>query len=297
MLIAQYYGHPQIIYVAAQAVYVTTDVGYVGRARKDGSDLKPVAMPGFASSAFVGTLVAEDGDRVFFVRAPAGTIQLSYCLTTGCDSTAMPIGGQYAQYFAVDQQNHKIIWVDYTPSRLVSASTSGAVSGVDLPGGMLASGSSGSRLLYAQGGVYYADGSSVYRIPVAGGSIATITNASARLTILGANSSTLFVYDGDAIGTVPLPSGDGRSPKVLVAATVTENVDGRFAADDRSIYWVSEDDVDTCELSNCAGTRKSLPKRPADRFDDVGIDAAAVYLLANSGDATPAASTVWRLAR
>jgi hypothetical protein len=296
-MIAQYFGHPQIIYVGAETVYVTTDVGYVGRARKDGSDLKPVAMPGFASSAFVGTVLAEDGDRVFFVRIPAGTIQLSYCLTTGCDSTAMPIGGPYAQYFAVDQTNHKIVWVDYSPSRLVSASTVGTISGLDVPGGTLADGSSGSRLLYAQGGVYFSDGSSVSRIPVAGGSIATITTGSAPLTILGANSSALFLHDGNAISWVPLPSGDGRGPKALIVATVTVNVDGRFAADDGSIYWVSNGQANTCEVSNCAATLEALPQRAADRVGDLGLDAAAVYWVADSSDADAVISTVWKLAR
>jgi hypothetical protein len=37
VMIAQYIGHPMIISVGDQAVYLTTDSGYVGRASKDGS--------------------------------------------------------------------------------------------------------------------------------------------------------------------------------------------------------------------------------------------------------------------
>lgn len=71
MLIAQYIGNPQTIYVGGDAVYVTSDLGYIGRAKKDGSDLKALAMPGFASSAFYAGLLAEDGDRLFLVRNAA----------------------------------------------------------------------------------------------------------------------------------------------------------------------------------------------------------------------------------
>jgi len=299
VLIAQYFGHPMIIYVGAQAVYATTDLGYVGRANKDGSDLKPLAMPGFASSAFVETLLVEDGDRVFLVRI-APVLQLSYCLTSGCDATATPIGGPYTQYFAVDQANHKIVWVDYSPARFVSSPTVGTISGVDLPGGSLASGSNVARLFYSHGGIYFASGGgeSISRIAVAGGLIATVTGGTAPLAILGANSSSLFVYDGSAIGSVPLPSGDGRSPKPLIAAALNVNVDGHFAADDESMYWASNGQASTCQISNCSGTQKALPKRAVDRMWDVGIDSAAVYLLAESGDAAnPAVSTVWKLAK
>jgi hypothetical protein len=299
VMIAQYIGNPMIIYVGAQAVYITTDLGYVGRANKDGSDLKPFAMPGFASSTYYGTLLAEDGDRVFLVRTGGSAIQLSYCLTTGCDATATPIGGQYTQFFTVDQSDHKIIWVDYSPSRLVSGSTTGTMSGVDVPGGTLASGSSGGRLFYSKGGIYFADGNGISRIPVAGGSVAGVTAGSAPLAILAANNTSLFLYDGRVIGSVPLPSGDGGSPKPLIATALSANVDGHFAADDSAMYWVSNSQANTCQISNCSGTQKALPKRAIDAINDVGIDAAAVYLFAQSGvtDNSTAVCTVWKLAK
>jgi hypothetical protein len=297
MLIAQYIGNPGIIYVGAEAVYITTDLGYVGRARKDGSDLKPPAMPGFASSAFNGTLLAEDNDRVFLVRT-GSAIQLSYCLTSGCDVTALPIGGQYTQFFAVDQTDHKVVWLDYSPSRFVSASTIGAVSGLDVPGGIIQSGWNGGRLLYSQGGIYFSDGN-VERMPIAGGSITSVAGGAAPLTILGANSTSLFVYDGNAIGWVPLPSGDGGAPKRLLAAAVNVGVNGRFAADDNSIYWASTGPASTCQIANCSATQKTLPKRAVDSIWDVGIDDDAIYLFAQSGvnDGNTAICTVWKLAK
>ena len=165
--------------------------------------------------------MAEDGDRFFFVRNNGGSaVQLSYCLTTGCDGTATPFSGQYGQHFAVDKLNHKIVWVEYSPSRLVSASTVGAVSGVDVPGGTLEPGTSGSRLFYSHGGIYFAEGTGVYRIPVSGGLISTVTGGTTRLAILGANSTSLFLNDEGVITSVPLPSGDGGSPKPLIAASV-----------------------------------------------------------------------------
>jgi hypothetical protein len=301
VMIAQYFGHPMIIYVGAQAVYVTTDLGYVGRANKSGSDLMPLAMPGFASSAFIGTLVAEDGDRVFLVRYDGSATRLSYCATSGCDSTAIPVGERYTQYFAVDQPDHKIVWVDYAPARFVSSSTVATVSGVDLPGGSLASESSISRLFYSQGGIYFTvnGGTSINRIPINGGSIATVTGGTAPLSILGANGKSLFLYDGTAIGTVPLPNGDGRGPKALIGfAALNVSMDGHFAADENAIYWAVNGQAYTCEISDCPGTQKMLPKRAADSVWDIGIDDAAIYFLAESGDANnPAVSTAWKLAK
>jgi hypothetical protein len=273
-------------------------LGYVGRANKDGSDLKPIAMPGFAASVFYGTLLAEDGDRVFLVRYPSGSIQLSSCLASGCDSTATAIGGLYTQYFAVDQADHKIVWVDYTPPRFVSASTSGTVSGTDIPGGALADGSNGSRLFFSQGGIYFADGNGINRIPIAGGSIAGVTYGTAPLAILGANSTSLFLYDGTSIGSVPLPSGDGGRPKPLIAVTLDVGFDGHFAADDISIYWANNGQASTCQITNCSATQKALPTRAVDRIYDVGIDTAAVYLLADSFDANNSVvSNVLKLAK
>ena len=46
---------------------------------KDGSDLKALAVPAFASSAFYGTLLAKDGDRLFFARA--GRVRPFSCRT------------------------------------------------------------------------------------------------------------------------------------------------------------------------------------------------------------------------
>jgi hypothetical protein len=298
MLIAQYIASARNIYVGAQSVYVTTDAGYVGRASKDGSDLKPLARPGFASSALMGTRLTEDGDRVFFVRALPSAIQLSYCLTTGCDSTATPIGGPYAKLFAVDQPDHKIFWVDYSPSRLVGASTMGAVSGEDLPGGTLESGTSGSPLFYTQGGIYWAEGTSIERIPASGGVRTVVTGGTTPLAILGANSTSLFVNDDSAIGSVPLPSGDGKSPTPLIAAGLAAGAAAQCAADDRSIYWVSNHVANTCQISSCLGTQRALPKLAAEWILDVGIDDVAVYLLADTGDVNnPHIATVRKLAK
>jgi hypothetical protein len=297
--IARYIGTPQIIYVGAQAIYITTDLGYVGRASKDGSDLGPVAMPGFASSASYETTLAEDGDRIFLVKWYGSAFQVSYCLTSGCDSSAVAVGGPYTKYFAVDESDHKVVWIDYGPPRLVSSGTLTTVAGQDLPGGALASGTNGSRLFYTQGGIYFADGNNVNRIPVAGGSIATVTSFTVPLKILGANSDSLFLYDGTIIRAIPLPSGDGGSPRAIIGAAVIAEIDGHFAADDESMYWVSAGQANSCRIANCSGTQRALPKRAGDSIWDLGIDDAAVYLLAESGssDAGITTCSLQKLAR
>jgi hypothetical protein len=299
VMIAQYIGHPEIISVGTQSVYVTTDLRYVGRANKDGSDLKDPAMPGFASSAFDQTSLVESGDRVFFVRISASAIQLSYCLVSGCDSTATSIGGPYAQYFAVDRVDQKLVWIDYSPSQLWVAPTTATASAAAIPGATLPSGSSGSPLLFAQGGVYFADGGSVRRIALGGGSFSTIATGSAQLSVLGANSTSLFLFDGESIGYVVLPSGDGEAPNPLIATPLQPHIDGRFAADDASIYWVSGSSVDTCEIASCAASVKPLPNRLGDLVTDVGVDDRSIFWAADSPGTgnVSAISTVWKLAK
>jgi hypothetical protein len=254
-------------------------------------------MPGFASSAYFGTLVAEDGNRVFLVRTPGSVLQLSYCLTSGCDATATAIGGPYTQFFAADSVDHQLIWVDYSPSQFVVASSLGTVSGAPIPGGMLASGASGSRLLYAQGGVFYTDENSVHRLPISGGSFVTVASAASPLTILGANSASLYVYDGSAIGYVPLPNGTGHAPALLISASLNPGIDGHFAADDSSAYWVDQG-VKACQLSNCSSSLRSLPLPAGDPVEDVGVDDQAVYSLVSTYDSAKGVScAVWKLAK
>jgi hypothetical protein len=298
VLLAQYVGNMVTIYVGAQHVYATMDSGYIGRARKDGSDLQAFARPGFASSAFAGTIVQEDGDRVFFSRG-SPMLQLVYCSASDCDATVMPIGGPYTQYFAVDRTSHKIFWVDYSPGQIWVAPTTGAVLGAAIPGSALANGGSGSRLLYSQGGIFMATDNYVQRIPSSGGVFGSVTAASGHLTLLNTNQTRLFVYDESAIGYAPLPNGNAGAPTPLITTTANTNADGHFAADDTSAYWVNNG-AQTCAIANCSVTLKTLPSRTGDSVEDVGIDDQAVYWGAHStnpDNPTVAASTVWKLAK
>jgi hypothetical protein len=65
------------------------------------------------------------------------------------------------------------------------------------------------------------------------------------------------------------------------------------------MYWTDNDrQGDVCDVSNCQGTQKALPKRGVERFEDVGADDTAIYLLADSSDFTnDAVATVWKLAK
>jgi hypothetical protein len=280
--------------VGAQYVYTTTDLGYIGRANKDGSDLKPFAMPGFASSTLIGTLVAEDGNRVFFVWYGAN-LQLAYCLTSGCDASVTPIGGPYTQFFAVDQTDHKIFWVDYSPAALWTAPSTGTVAGTPIPGGTLASGSNGSRLFYSQGGLFFTNGGSLERISISGGSFTAPTVSNNNLTILGANDNNLFLYDGTSIVYTPLPNGTGGPPDKLIDAATVRG----FAADDTTAYWV-DGGLEACQLATCASTQRALPTRTVDSVEDVGTDAQAVYWIAvspDTGNSGIDGCTVWKLAK
>jgi hypothetical protein len=296
--LAQYTGNLTTIFVGSQYVYATTDEGYIGRANKDGSDLKPFAQPGFVFSDYPGTTIAEDGSRAFFVWYNGSSIQLAYCSISGCDATITPIGGPYTQYFAIDPTNHKIFWVDYSPTQLWSASTTGTIAGAALPGGTLPTGSSGSHLYFTQGGLFLSNGDAVERLSASGGAFADVAGGSTTLSILGANDSDLYLYDGTSIGYIPLPNGTQSAPTPLITTALGSGIGRGFAADDTSAYWANTT-VQTCTLANCAATMKSLPSRSVDTVMDVGMDDQAVYWGANSP--IPGASTdgctLWKLAK
>jgi hypothetical protein len=298
VLLAQYTGNLTTIFVGAQDVYATTDEGYIGRASKDGSDLKPFAMPGFVFSGFPGTSIVEDGDRAFFVWYGA-TIQLAYCSLSGCEATITPIGGPYTQFFNVDHLDHKVFWVDYSPAQLWSAPTTATTTGAALPGGTLPSSSNGSHLFYNQGGIFLSNGDVVERLSASGGSFANLVSSSTSLTILGANDNYMFLYDGTSVVYTTLPNGTGEPATPLISTPLNPNIDGHFAADDTSAYWVNQG-VQTCEIANCAATVKALPSHSGDIVDDVGIDDQAVYWGAGTldpADTSMDACAVWKLAK
>lgn len=295
---AQYTGNLTTIFVGSQYIYATTDEGYIGRANKDGSDLKPSAQPGFVFSDYPGTTIAEDGSRAFFVWYNGSSIQLAYCSTSGCDTTITPIGGPSTQFFTVDQADHKIFWVDYSPTQLWSAPTTGTITGAALPGGTLPTGSNGSHLYYTQGGLFLPNSDTVERLSASGGAFADVASGSTALSILGANDSDLYLYDGTSIGYIPLPNGTQSASAPLITTPLGSGNGRGFAADDTSAYWANTT-VQTCAIANCAATLKSLPSRSVDTVMDVGIDDQAVYWGANSpipGESTDGC-TLWKLAK
>jgi hypothetical protein len=298
--LAQYTGgYGETISVGAQHVYVTTDNGYIGRAAKDGGDLKPVARPSFTAAAFHGTTVIEDGDRVFFVWVDPN-IRLAYCLSASCDSTITPVGGLYTQYFAIDATDHRIAWIDYSPTQIWAALTTGAVGGAPITSSGLDTTSSGSPLFYAQGGLFMANDTVLERLPLSGGSFVGITTGNARLTILGANSSNIYLYDGTSVVFSPLPSGDGGNPHKLVDTQLSINMDGRFAVDETDAYWVSNGTIQSCQLSNCSVTQKTVPSPSGIQVGDVGVDAQAIYWVNYHDGTTPsgvAYFSVWKIAK
>jgi hypothetical protein len=299
MLIAQYQGNLQTISLGAENVYVTTDLGYIGRANKDGSDLKAFAMPAFSSSAFNGTPhVEEDGDRVFFVWYN-GAIQLAYCSTSGCDSSIVPIGGPYTQYFTVDPLGHKIYWIDYSPTQLWVASTVGTFLGTPIPSATAPT-IYGNHFIYSQGGLLFTTAETLERLAASGGSFKTLASGSNFSNVLAANDDTVFWPTDSGIVYTSLPNGTSGAPSMLVGAPMV----GALAADNTSVYWIAsgggDSAVQTCQIANCAATRTALPSRSVDILADVAIDDHAIYWGASSPvpmDVATTGCTVWKLAK
>ena len=131
------------------------------------------------------------------------------------------------------------------------------------------------RLFYTGGGIFITDGGNLSRLPAAGGLIVHRHVGGEPSHYSGRKRDLSVVYDGMAIGYVPLPAGNAAAPKPMILTTLNPNIDGHFAADETHAYWVNQG-VQTCEIANCAATLKSLPSRVNDRVEDVGIDEQAI---------------------
>lgn len=298
--LAQYTGNPDLIDIGATSVYVSTDLGYVGKAAKDGSDLKAPQMPAFVTSAFIGAHVYEDGDRAFFVWY-GSTFQLAFCSLTSCEATITPIGGPHTQYFAVDPVDHRIAWIDYSPTQLLVAPTTGSVSGAPINSG-IDTGSGGSPLYYAAEGLFTPNGMTVQRLPLSGGSFRTAAYGAGpdNVTILGDNGINLYFYDGAAIRFTPLPAGDGSIGQDLIDTALSPGPGRRFAVDGQTAYWVSGRKIHTCRLSQCNASEQIIASQSAVQVEDIGIDESALYWANDTEGSLPSGPTyfsVWKLAR
>jgi len=297
-MLAQYTGNPELIDVGATSVYVSTDLGYIGRAAKDGSDLTAPVMPSFVTSAFIGTHVFEDGDRVFFVWW-GSSFHVAFCSSQSCEATITPIGGQYTQFFAVDQADHRIAWIDYSPTAIFVAPTAGTVTGAVITSGIDAT-SNGSPLYYAGGGIFRTNGTAIERLPLTGGSFRGVASGTDTVTILGDNGSSLYFYDGASIRFTPLPAGNGATGQKLIDTPFAPGSGRRFAVDATMAYWISNSKIHTCQLTQCNATEQIIASQAAVQVEDIGADESALYW-ANLPEASlpsgPTYFSVWKVAK
>lgn len=302
LLLAQYTGAAELIDIGATSVYVSTDLGYIGKAAKDGSDLKAPQMPSFVTSARIGTHAIEDGDRVFFVWWGGSAYQVSFCSSQSGETTIMPVGGSATQYFAVDKANHRIGWIDYSPTRILVGSTTGTITGTQI---LAMDGSWSEQPLYSAAGGLFLVGSTgtIQRLPLSGGAFRTVASGAGNgnVTILGDNGTNLYFYDGASIRFTPLPAGDGLIGQKLIDTSLSPATARRFAVDAQTAYWISSGKIHTCELAQCDATEQIVASQASVQVEDVGIDGNALYW-ANAVEGNVPGSglsyfSVWKLAR
>ncbi len=301
-MLAQYTGEAELIDIGTDNVYVSTDLGYIGKAAKDGSDLKPPQMPSFVTSARIATHTVEDGDRVFFVWWGSSAYQVASCSSQSCEPTIMPVGGTGTQYFAVDTVDHRIAWIDYSPTRILVGSTVGTITGTQILG--MDSAWSEQQLYYAAGGLFIvgSDGT-IQRLPVTGGALRKVASGAGtgNLTILGDNGTNLYFYDGTSIRFTPLPAGDGLVGQELIDTTYSPGTGHKFAADAQTAYWVSSGKIHTCRLSQCNSTEQIIASQAAVQVEDLGLDQNALYWADTTDGSVPLSGlayfSIWKLAK
>jgi len=199
----------------------------------------------------------------------------------------------------VDQTDHRIAWISYSPTQILVGPTTGTVTGTAISSGIDPT-SSGTPLYYAEGGLFFAADANVERVPLTGGSFRTAAYGSGNVAIVGDNGSNLYFYDGTSIRFTPLPAGNGAIGEKLIDTPFSPGPGHKFAADTQTAYWVSSGKIHTCQVAQCNGTEQIIPTLASVDVDDLGIDQNALYWVTSPEGSLPSGPeyfSVWKLAR
>ena len=282
VLVAQYLGDAISIAMGPDVVCVTVSAGDIGCAKKDGSDLRDFAYPDQTTSALLGARPSVDGNRLIFGQYLSGSgFRLAICDIGNCEASTLPFGNPYTQYSAIDPVAHRIYWVDGT--NIYWSSTAGTPQAKQLPfdpkGGTLGA----APILYSRNNILFTswdtNGTSIYRVAINANGTPTTAVLVGSGTASATNDEFVFWYEADGLRSVPLPNGIGGGSNLILAGVTGVNL----AADRTSIYWTASPSVGTCSISDCAGTRRTLPIGPSTAMDvafrtyDLGVDDSAVF--------------------
>jgi hypothetical protein len=145
----------------------------------------------------------------------------------------------------------------------LAASTTGAVSGAAVSGGALPTGtSSGGRLCYTGGGVFFADGGTVNRLPAAGGLSSRSRRQRALSPFLAQTRAICSSTTGRAIGYVPLPAGNAAAPKPMIITVSIPALRDTLPPTKTHAYWVKPGRSDLRDYKTAQRLLKALAVPP-----------------------------------
>lgn len=265
VILASGQASPYSLALNKTAVYFTNLVkaGTVMAVPKAGGGLTPIAVDQDSPDD-----VAADEDAVFWT---SGQGLVGRAAKDGMSQVALATGQSGPSGIALDAES--VYWLDYF--------TPGKVSVIPKAGGapvVLATGGPGfSRIAVDDSSVTWLDfyGSTVLRVPKAGGAVTTIAHLDGLVRDLALDGPSVYVTAGMAVLRI---DGPGSAPHVL--ATTSGN-GARLALDGDSVYFTDPTAGLVRRVPKLGGEPVTIVSEPG-RPMGIAVDAWCVYW-ANGG--------------
>lgn len=260
-----------------QYVYGKGETNLVVRAKKDGTSLGTAPLPTFATSGCPGGGVEEVDGRVFYQWNDGTTCRIAVCSSSDCDGTTQGISSttpsSYVQSFVADRAGSRLFWYDGTSKRFMTASTKGNTVPAPAPVPSVDLAVSRPWTGYAAGGIFFDDGTSMFRMPASGGVATRLFDSADIVTATLWSTESRFYWSAHSIITavaLPTPSG---GPETIIAMSAKH-----LWSDDRDLYWDSDGlNIQHCSLENCQATTALLATSPCDIIAIRGDDRAIYW--------------------
>ena len=289
------------ISLSDEYVYGKSETTLVLRAKKDGTSLATAPLPTFATSGCPGGGVEEVDGRVFYQWNDGTTCRIAVCSTSDCDGTTQGISSttpsSYVQSFVADRAGSRLFWFDATAKRFMTVSTKGTTVPTPTPLSSVDLVVSRAWTGYAAGGIFFDEGTSMYRMPAAGG-VATrlFDSADIATATLWPTGSHFFWSANSTIDFIAIPT-TSMNPQTIIAMSAKH-----LWGDDTDLYWDSDGlNIQHCSLVNCQATTALLASSPCTIVSIRG-DSGAIYWGGYGTCKEPISSAIdkaqlWKVAR
>ncbi|HUQ04428.1 MAG TPA: hypothetical protein VM261_18135 [Kofleriaceae bacterium] len=218
--------------------------------------------------------VAVAGGAAIVTTAATSNVPLYRCSTNGCGNSPRILTTGPSPANVVADVNHAV-WIQGTTDLRSCPNVDAACTPATL-----ASAASGgdftSALAIADGIVYFASSSTIFRVPADGSAPATpLVSGLAGVSALASDGVDVYYAESGFIGRCPVAGCAATSP-VAVPATFVRRVE----VDTTHVYWMTQagaaSSVMACPKSGCA-TIDEQHTYLVDRVFDFAVDGTNVY--------------------